>query len=159
MDVAREARRFTPVPRLAIRRQIRAADVCSTSSPPRSSLRVARLMMRRLPAALTEGHTWSVSLGRLEPSELLPHPSGAVTPDVALRSALSSPLRCSPLLLSAPPGGSRRRRAVRRYVRALQRCMRGADGWIREFTCQRKTKSILLKNGRITNQPTNQLTN
>lgn len=60
-------------------------------APPRTFLRVPRLPTRRLPPALTKGHTWSVSLGRLEPSELLPHPSGAVAPDVALRSALSSP--------------------------------------------------------------------
>lgn len=108
-------------------------------APPRTSLRVPRLLTRRLAPALAKGHTSHVSLGRLEPSELLPHPSGAVTPDVALRSALSSPLLRSTRRQQAE------RRAVRRYVRALQRCMRGTNGRIPGFTCQHKTKCILFK--------------
>lgn len=89
-------------------------------APPRTFLRLPRLLTRRPPPALANGLTWSVSLGRVELSELLPHPSGAVTPDVALRCAAL----CS-LLSSAPPGGSRRRggRCDATFVRSSGACV------------------------------------
>lgn len=144
MDVDREPRRFLPAPRLAIRRQIRAADVCSASCtsaqlPPRPLAFRLGVWLQRSPK---KGHAGSVSGGRSELSELLPHPPGAVTPDVALRSALFSPVLRSTRRQQAE------RRAVRRYVRALQRCMPGTDGRIPGFTCQHKTKCILLKKKR-----------
>lgn len=109
-------------------------------APPRSFLRVPSPSDSASgSSAHQKGHAGSVSVGRSELSELLPHPPGAVTPDVALRSALFSPLLRSTRRQQAE------RRAVRRYVRALQRCMPGTDGRIPGFTCQHKTKCILLK--------------
>lgn len=130
-DVGPERRRFLPVPRVAMRRFWRQMSAAAAPrAPPRSLLRVRRLLPRRVRPALTKGHSWSVSAGRSEASEVLPRPSGSVAPDVALRSSplrslLSSPLLSSPLLSSAPPGGSRRTggRCDATFVRSSGACV------------------------------------
>lgn len=105
-------------------------------APPRSFLRVARLPTRRQPPALTKGRTRSASLGRLELSELLPHPPGAVSPDVALRSA-----RSSPPLHPAAAGGEEGGATLRSCAPAVHAWHGRSDPWI-HLSTQDKVRSI-----------------
>lgn len=105
-------------------------------APPRTFLRVPRLLTRRLAPALTKGHASHVSPGRLERSELLPHPSGAVTPDVALRSALSSPP-----LHPAAAGGEEGGATLRSCAPAVHAWHGWSDPWI-HLSTQDKVHSI-----------------